>query len=393
MSLKEREGKTEQIKAADIGMKYDADKSVQDLKDKQKGYKWISAFFDKKDTNISLELVYDKDLLKKQFDKLACLDSKNIVEPKDAGIKYTDNGYVIENEVMGTKLNKDGLYSKVENSVKKLETSIDLEAEKLYINPQYTSKDQKLVAAKDLLNKYITSKTTYKLGGQSEVIDGSIIKQWIYVDKDFAAKIDEEKVREYVQGLANKYNTVGRARNFKTSSGAMIAVGGGDYGYAISVNDDVQTLLAAIKEGQVVEREPKYSKTAFGSISNDIGNTYVEVDMTKQHLWFYKNGALVVEGDIVTGDLSKGNGTPTGIYSVKLKQRNATLKGEDYATPVSFWMPFVRGVGLHDAYWRQEFGKDIYKTNGSHGCVNCPPAVANAIFDNIQVGTPVVCFY
>lgn len=374
-------------------MKYDADKSVQDLKDKQKGYKWISAFFDKKDTNISLELVYDKDLLKKQFDKLACLDSKNIVEPKDAGIKYTDNGYVIENEVMGTKLNKDGLYSKVESSVKKLETSIDLEAEKLYINPQYTSKDQKLVAAKDLLNKYITSKTTYKLGGQSEVIDGSIIKQWIYVDKDFAAKIDEEKVREYVQGLANKYNTVGRARNFKTSSGAMIAVGGGDYGYAISVNDDVQTLLAAIKEGQVVEREPKYTKTAFGSISNDIGNTYVEVDMTKQHLWFYKNGALVVEGDIVTGDLSKGNGTPTGIYSVKLKQRNATLKGEDYATPVSFWMPFVRGVGLHDAYWRQEFGKDIYKTNGSHGCVNCPPAVANAIFDNIQVGTPVVCFY
>jgi lipoprotein-anchoring transpeptidase ErfK/SrfK len=393
LSFKERGGKTEQIKASDIEMKYDADKLVKELKDKQKGYKWISAYINKKNANISLELVYNKDLLKKQFDNLACFDSKNVVEPKDAGIKYTDNGYVIENEVMGTKINKDDLYSKAENAVKKLETSIDLESQKLYINPKYTSKSEKLVESKTLLNKYIASKTTYKIGGQSVVLDGATIKQWIYTDKDFTAKIDEEKVRQYVQGLANKYNTVGRARNFHTSSGAAISVGGGDYGYSISVDDELQSLLTAIKEGQVTERTPKYAKTAFGDISNDIGNTYVEVDMTKQHIWFYKNGALVVQSDIVTGDLATNCGTPTGIYSVKLKQRNATLKGEDYATPVAVWMPFVRGVGMHDAYWRDKFGGEIYKTNGSHGCVNCPPDVAGVIFNNIDVGTPVVCFY
>lgn len=392
LSFKERGGKTEQIKASDIGMKYDADKLVKDLKDKQKGYKWISAFINKKDTNVSLELVYNKELLQKQFDKLACLDSKNIVEPKDAGIKYTDNSYVIENEVMGTKINKNDLYSKAENAVKKLETSIDLEAEKCYVNPKYTAKDGKLVEAKNLLNKYIASKTTYKIGGQSQVLDGSTIKQWIYIDKDFTVKIDEEKARQYVQGLANKYNTVGKTRNFRTSSGATISVGGGDYGYSISVDDELQSLLTAIKEGQVAERTPKYAKTAFGDISNDIGNTYVEVDMTKQHLWFYKNGALVVQSDIVTGDLATNCATPTGIYNLKAKQRNATLKGEDYSTPVAVWMPFVRGVGMHDAYWRDKFGGEIYKAGGSHGCVNCPPDVAGVIFENIQVGTPIVCF-
>lgn len=392
MTLKEREGKTEQIKAADIEMKYDAEKLVQELMDKQKGYEWITAFFNKKETNISFELIYNTDLLKKQFDKLACLDSKNQVEPKDAVIKYTDSGYVIEDEVMGTKINKDKLFTSAEGAIKKLEASIDLEVEKLYVNPQYTSKDQKLVDAKNMLNKYLASKTTYKLAGQNVVVDSSIIKQWIYLDKDFTAKIDEAKVKEYVQGLANKYNNVGKSRSFHTSSGADITIGGGDYGYLINVNDETNSLLSAIKDGQVVERAPKYSKTGFGSFSNDIGNTYVEVDFTKQHIWFYKNGSLVVDGDVVTGNLSNGNGTPAGIYSVKFKQRNAVLKGPDYATPVSFWMPFNRGVGFHDATWRSEFGKEIYKTSGSHGCVNCPISLANVLYDNLQVGTPVVCF-
>ena len=36
---------------------------------------------------------------------------------------------------------------------------------------------------------------------------------------------------KYVQQLASKYNTFGRKRSFKTSSGDTIEIGGGDYGW------------------------------------------------------------------------------------------------------------------------------------------------------------------
>ncbi|MEG0215435.1 MAG: L,D-transpeptidase, partial [Hungatella sp.] len=75
------------------------------------------------------------------------------------------------------------------------------------------------------------------------------------------------------------------------------------------------------------------------------------------------------------------------------KERNATLKGENYATPVSYWMPFNGNIGMHDAGWRSSFGGSIYKTGGSHGCVNLPPAAAKTIFENIEKGIPVLCYY
>ena len=115
--------------------------------------------------------------------------------------------------------------------------------------------------------------------------------------------------------------------------------------------------------------------------------------MATQHLWFYKNGSLVIDGDVVTGNVNNNRSTPTGIYKLKYKQRDATLKGDNYATQVSFWMPFNGGIGIHDANWRYAFGGNIYMTNGSHGCVNAPYNLANTIFNNIEENTPVVCYY
>jgi lipoprotein-anchoring transpeptidase ErfK/SrfK len=100
-----------------------------------------------------------------------------------------------------------------------------------------------------------------------------------------------------------------------------------------------------------------------------------------------------VEGDVVTGNVSLNDATPVGIYRLKYKEKNATLKGEGYSSPVSFWMPFNGGIGIHDANWRSVFGGEIYKTNGSHGCINSPYNLAQTIFDNINAGTPVVCYY
>jgi lipoprotein-anchoring transpeptidase ErfK/SrfK len=103
-------------------------------------------------------------------------------------------------------------------------------------------------------------------------------------------------------------------------------------------------------------------------------------------------GVLIIESDIVTGNLSNGNGTPNGAYYIKYKELNATLKGPGYSTGVSYWMPFNESIGLHDAKWRGSFGGSIYKSAGSHGCINLPFLTAQTIYNNVSPGGIVICY-
>lgn len=392
LTLKERGGKNEQINASDAGLKINSDEDFSKLKSEQNPFKWVIALVSIKDTKMTVGLSYDKTLLSGQVDKLSCFKSDNIEEPKNASFKYEGNNYVIVKEVKGNKVNKDALYSNAVNSMLKGETEINLEAMNCYINPEYNSKSQKTIEDKDMLNKYVASKITYNSRGKTETLDGSTINMWLNVDNNMQITFDQKKVKDYVGTLSKTYDTVGTARSFATSSGNTISVSGGDYGWSVNVNKETQNLINNIKDGKAITKEPAYSQTAVASGNNDIGNTYIEINLEKQHLWFYKNGSLVVDGDVVSGNVSLGHATPAGVYYVKYKERNAILKGQDYASPVSFWMPFNGGIGVHDATWRSTFGGDIYLTNGSHGCVNAPYTLANTIFDNIDAGTPVVCY-
>ena len=102
---------------------------------------------------------------------------------------------------------------------------------------------------------------------------------------------------------------------------------------------------------------------------------------------------MVLESDIVSGNLSNSNGSVDGVYKIVYKERNATLVGENYSTPVNYFMPFAYNIGFHDAGWRSSFGGDIYKTSGSHGCINMPPEAAQKLYEIVEKGTPVVAYY
>ena len=393
LELEERGNIKEQIKASDIGLKYNSEGKVKELKERQNPFEWIIALFDKKDFKIAEVVNYDEEKLNERLDKLSCFEGNNIIEPQNPSFEYTDNGYVIKDEVCGNKINKDNLYDSVVTAILKGETTIDLESKNCYENPQYTSTSQEIINTKDMLNKYVGSKITYTFGDKIEVLDGSTINKWLGTNENLEITFDEKKIKSYLDKLSSTYNTVGKTRDFVTSSGTTIKVSGGDYGWLINSDEEVKDLITVIKDGQTITKEPKYMQTALSHDNNDIGNTYAEINMTKQHLWFYKNGSLVVEGDVVTGNVSNNCSTPTGIYKLKYKQKNATLKGEGYSTQVNFWMPFNGGIGIHDASWRYEFGGNIYRTNGSHGCVNAPFNLANKIFDNVDGGSPVICYY
>ena len=361
LTLQERGGLKEQINGLDIGLKYRLGKP--------KG------------------ITYDDKLLKESISKLSCFDNSKIIESQNAKVEYEDNGYIIKKETYGNKVDKDILYDNVVKGILKGETIINLESINCYENPKFVTSSPIVIYANEALNKYISSNITYNFAGLTQVLDSSIIKDWIGVDGNFQVIIDEAKVRSYVDTLASAYNT-SLGTNIKVSGG----YDGNNHSWIIDSSEETKALIENIKNGQTITKNPLYAQTSASSYFRNVGNTYVEIDMTKQHLWYYKDGYLVVEGDVVTGNESAGHSTPPGIYKLYYKQKDTVLKGQDYAAPVSFWMPFNKGIGLHDASWRSEFGGEIYKTDGSHGCVNAPYYVAKAVYDNINSGDYIICY-
>lgn len=393
LELDERENVKEYITASEIGLKYDGKSKSQALKETQNSSPWILTLFKSKKSKIYKIATFDEAKLKEQLDKLNCFDSSKVIEPKNASLEYKDGSYQIIKEINGNKVKKDDLYLKVVDAIQNGESILNLDSGNCYENPKYTANSQKVKDTKDLLNKYIASKITYNYKSGSNVVDASVIHNWLQVSDDLTISFNEKKMKSYVNKLAYNYNTRGRKREFATTLGTTVEVSGGNYGWFVNVNGEVQDLISIIKKGQAIAKEPKYTQTAVSKSENDIGNTYVEINIAQQHLWYYKNGSLIADGDVVTGNVSLNRSTPTGVYRLNYKEKNATLKGEDYSTPVSYWMPFNGNIGLHDATWRKAFGGDIYLKKGSHGCVNAPKSLAYTIFNNIVPGTPVVCYY
>ncbi len=229
----------------------------------------------------------------------------------------------------------------------------------------------------------------YDFGDRKELIERSVLKDFITFEGTEIV-IDPEKVKIYVRELALKYDTFGKNRRFKTSKGQIITTNGGSYGWLIHRGQTVDALIEHIQVGENATIEPIYSYKALIRDSNDIGNSYVEIDLKEQMVYVYINGQLKVSTQTVTGNVSKGNATPTGVYPINYKERNAILTGEDYASPVNYWMPFNKDIGLHDADWRDSFGENIFETDGSNGCVNLPPNNAKNIFDLVYPGMPVI---
>ena len=394
LELALRSGVKEQIKATDINLKYNSNVKgkIQDLKDSQNSFMWIYEIARQKDFEIDDIVTYDEKLLKERFDKLSCFDSNKVIEPKNPNFKYLETGYEIVPEVMGDKVRVEKLQTDARNAILKGETTINLETKNIYINPKYTSTSKEVINTKNLLNKYITTKITYTFTGGSEVIDKGAIHDWITVDDNLTILFDEDKIKSHLAKINDNYDTYGRTRDFATSLGTTIKVSGGDYGWLVDRKGEVSDLIAIIKAGQTIAKEPTYIQKGLTHEASDIGKTYVEINLTKQHMWFYKNGTLIADSDVVTGNLALNHGTPIGVYSLKYKTRNATLSGEGYSTPVDVFMPFNGNIGIHDASWKKAFGGNIYLTNGSHGCINTPPSVAKEIFNNIDANTPVICY-
>lgn len=136
----------------------------------------------------------------------------------------------------------------------------------------------------------------------------------------------------------------------------------------------------------------KVKKSVFGQ---NVGNTYIEISIKEQHMWFYIDGKLYVDTDVVTGNDDGVHNTPKGVHKMLAHESPSILTGPGYSTRVQYWMPFTSsGCGIHDSTWRAdwEYGGDTYKYNGSHGCVNTPYKKVAKIYKKAHVGTKVIVY-
>ena len=182
--------------------------------------------------------------------------------------------------------------------------------------------------------------------------------------------------------------------NSNSSGGSTITLSKGDFGWKLDEEKMTQLLLSEAQASDVSRFiTPVWShKGVSFEAGNDIGDSYVEIDLTNQKVWLYKDGKKLAATECVTGTYGTDRQTPGGVYSIYYRQSPAVLRGPGYASPVQYWMAFNGGIGLHDANWRSTFGGDIYKTNGSHGCVNLPTEAAKKIYTETYIGYPVVCY-
>lgn len=341
---------------------------------------------------------YNEDSLKTELSEKKQLQPYYMEEKTEIEYEYNTSSKLFEVKKQNIyNLDFNEVFEEVSKAVEEGKESISLE--NLYLISDNDALNE--------LNSFISAKITYELpNGEEYVLDADTLYTWLVQDEKGNYIKDErvwnENVKEFVEKkLKELAETVQVEREFKpTGKNHTIFVNPGNYGYQIDTTTEIQKLKAELENGELVNREPYYLKVEVDSDANyGLGESYVEIDLTRQKVWLYVDGNLEVETDCVTGCINKGYDTPTGIFTLTYKEKDRVLRGKklangryEYESHVDYWMPFNGGIGLHDATWRNRFGEDIYINKGSHGCINLPLDAAKKIYNLINTQMPIIVY-
>lgn len=365
----------------------------------QNPFKWPLAFANIASDEFSFDynVKYDEDKLDKNLKSQALL--AQVKEPVNANLKYDNGEFKIIPEEMGNKIDYAKLSQKIKDSIYNHKEEIILKDDD-YINPTVKNNSKELAKLLEDAKTIENMKIGFNFNGFDFKLEGENLINMFDTDMG-SFELNYDKLTAYVDEIADETNTYGKNRTFNATGIGKITVNPGVYGFILDVPatvDKVYELVNTRKSGDV---EPVYERVGFRREDDgtDLGSTYVEVDLSRQYLWLYIDGQVVMETSIVSGlpGTSKW-ATNVGVGSILSKATGQTLKGDNfdgsrYETPVKFWMPIGwDGEGFHDAPWRGGFGGGIYFSNGSHGCLNMPPAMAGRLFELAPHGTPVVVY-
>ncbi|MDR1766197.1 MAG: L,D-transpeptidase [Lachnospiraceae bacterium] len=358
---------------------------------------------------VELTYSYDGAALAEALGTLPCVSGGQVTQSVDASISafIPGQGFAIVPEVYGNNVYLPNLLGNADAEITHGRSVVYMDAVGAYALPGILSDDPRLQAVRDRLNSYLGISIVYVVGEAQEVIGGEELASWLVPDLSclydgtwatFVPGVDSEKVVGFLASLREKYGTTATQVVYQNVAGVDIPVNVVS-DYVIDEAAEFPILVDLVRRGESAVRNIGFAAQTVNWNDAGLGPNYVTVDLTNQVVTCYIDGVPVWQQPCVTGNPSRGNATPQGIYTVYAKETNRILRGQRlagggyaYESWVNYWMPFNGGIGLHDANWRRSFGGDIYTYNGSHGCVNLPPASVPALYELVQVGTVVVCF-
>ena len=404
------DGKAYEIPLEEVDYSGDFLLPLQEFRERQNPFCWIdNIVFHKKHTLMPIA-AYDGGKLRGLWENLPFVKAERD-RTEGLHIRYVEaKGYVLDDNVH-ERFDLDKAYERLEQVIEKGETAISYEAFAETYDLEMTREEELTWELWKRIEQFQNAGLYYEMPGEALLLQPSVMAKFlaaedgeIVLDENGRLMLDVNGIKSFVTALAQAYDTRGKERQFVTSKGDTIAVSGGIYGTKLDQKAEVAFLTEYFSEPErkqfsELHHEPVYEQTVEtverngADGENDIGDTYIEVDMTEQMLYYYEKGELLLETEIVTGNTGRRMGTPAGVNYVYAKQKNRVLRGANYASFVKYWMPVNGNIGIHDASWRSKFGGTIYQTNGSHGCVNLPTDKAGELYEMVEIGTPVVMYY
>lgn len=383
-----------QIKRSDFGWQTDHLEELSRIKQKQKPFAWgITSLLG---SQHNLPKMYDQtkvNQLVADLNTVLLETNAARVPTKNATIEWQEDQFVIVPEKQGDTFDVEAVKSALKEYLENGEDSLD--TEDYYAQPVLTKEDSTLKKLKAKMNQLAKLEAVYTIGGKQLTIPTQELSSWLTTNEKAEVLLKQDQVTAFVTKLNEENNTKENPTSFNSTLRGTVSVPVGIYNWTIDIPSEVAELSAQILKGENFNRTPKVVSDV-ENIQTSIGGTYVEVDLQNQHMWYYKDGALQFETDIVSGKPSTP--TPPGLNYVRSKSMDQVLRGlnEDgskYASPVRYWMPIDdTGVGIHDSDWQYAYGGDLWLYRGSHGCINTPPAKMAELYPMLEEGTPVLVF-
>ncbi len=408
VTITDRYGETAHIDLTEAGYEGDYLIPLERYMAGQNPFLWVDNLTFHKNHQMTPAAVYNEELFQNAFEELDIIRREQQKRETYSLALNPKEGWQLYDGLTG-RLDIEKAYELVKASIEEGQYEINLTQSDCYYDIPLSPQQEEIKRLGEKAIAFQNCDIVYDMGDEQRDIPPEYLAYFLkreeigenilpLLDRDGQLILDEEMVKEYVGSLAKDYDTYNTEREFTSTRGDVVTIKGGTYGTKLDQKAEVAYLMEnLLKEevhtGNTVCHVPVYERQTKIRGKNDIGPTYIEVDMTEQKLYYYEEGTLMLETDVVTGNTKRKMGTPEGVNYVYNKQKNRVLRGPGYASPVKFWMPVNGNIGIHDAGWRSEFGGTIYKTNGSHGCINVPSDKMSELYEMVEMETPVVMFY
>ncbi len=394
------DGSTEVFSSASLNLKVSGKEGIRTVLKKQSAFNWLLGGLFRKEYKADVQTQYDEEALDQYLANSKFLDEEQMIAPQDAALVEASDGSVfIADELEGTTIRVDAAKAGIKEAVGNYRREISLKP--YQVQPQVRKDSESLAQRMEQWNGYLKAAgLTFSFPKEKVILNSKKIAALLQ-DDGTSVTVSYNLVAALVSEWKAEYDTYRNKFKFKTHSQEEVTImPWGSYGYQLNEEDTAKELIDYIEKGDSGTHDVRWYKKGNSLENMGLGKNYVEISIDEQHLWVYRDGKVVVDTDIVTGNPNKDeNGrsheTYLGCYSIEKKMKDVTLGTLDvqgYASPVSYWVPFNGGQGLHDAPWRDVFGGRIFKSNGSHGCVNCPKEIMGTIYKNVEIGDAVIVY-